>query len=211
MIIDNVMKHKHTEAYDDWLTIGNNNYTFHDIRTFGFKFMSPCTKISSNTVFRNNIKKNFNCVGKWCKYVDNQPTWSCKAGRDDECYHVEHIIDRGGPEFTDDNCNKEIAANMVMSWSKWNTDLGKLYYDSNINEKTEIYTDDMMRMARYYIKTCNPGCEQNWSNRNDINLFNDQTIIISFANFMMGIVVIFLSINIMCILCKLYCSDAIII
>jgi hypothetical protein len=73
------------------------------------------------------------------------------------CYHVEHIIDRRGPEFADDPKIKDIAGNLVMTWGRWNSALGNLAwrnYTASSKEKAMVYGQEIMNLVRETIKKC---------------------------------------------------------
>lgn len=134
----------------------NTNYEFYDNRTFGLDlYKDPCIKITDNRKFKNYINKLLPCIGKWC--IDK--TFNCIGSKN--CYHVEHIIDVNGKEFSNPNC-KQIAGNLVMSYGKWNSQLGSRsrvnYYDS-MREKEIIYGIDKVESVRSIINKCNPECD----------------------------------------------------
>ena len=126
-----------------------NVENIYDERTFGnMIYEDPCIKLS-NIQFRKYVNSKILCVGDLC--VDGK--FSCK--NTNECYDVEHIIDLNGPEFTE--CNKNIAGNMIMAWSKWNRQLGSIArtnYTKSILNKTVVYGEDIMSVARDNIKKC---------------------------------------------------------
>lgn len=137
----------------------NDNYYFYDERTFGINIYSdPCTKINDNNVFRKYIKNNIKCVGQWC--INND--WICsdtKKGvkKSNNCYHVEHIIDISGPEYRDNPDIKNIAANMVMAWGRWNSALGGLAknnYQISQNEKEIVYGKNIIELVKKKILEC---------------------------------------------------------
>lgn len=155
---------EHTPAYNEfYIQDGNTNFMFFDSFTFGINiYTDPCTPISPNTVFRSFVNSKVTCSGAWCIDGLFKCEKTSKGVPKTECYDVEHIIDKNGPEFK--YCNKNIAANMVMAWNKWNTQLGfRLDYDSNIHEKELVYGKEMMDSVRKQIQLCNVGCENDWT------------------------------------------------
>jgi len=92
-----------------------------------------------------------NCKGAWCH---NEKYWKCQEELgENDCYHVEHIIDKRSPEFECDQC-EDIAANLVMSYGQWDNELGRKPYDVSTREKEIVYGKDKMDIARYYINYC---------------------------------------------------------
>ena len=89
--------------------------------------------------FRNFVNKKIQCTGIHC--IDNQ--FKCRQGGNKDCYHVEHIIDENqGDLITCKNGCKNIAANLVMAWGRWNSALGGLghvNYKESLSEKIRVY------------------------------------------------------------------------
>ena len=156
--VDNKFKLNHTNIYQTyWINNMNDNFVFYDPNTFGINLYSdPCTIINSNTVYRNYVKKNIICTGKWC--VDNE--YKCGTGSKRNCYEVEHIIDTNSPSFNQDENCKKIAGNLVMAWGKWNAALGGKYpdYPAIENEKNTVYGSKLVELVKEQIKLCNSNC-----------------------------------------------------
>ena len=146
----------HTTSFNEnWLKHENKDFTFYDSDTFGINIYSnSCVIIKNNNVFRNYVKKNIECTGKWC--IEQE--FKCGAGSKRNCYEVEHIIDIKNPMF-DDNC-KNIAANLVMSWGKWNAGLGGMYPNLNNieQEKNIVYGSYRVNQVIDQIQFCNKEC-----------------------------------------------------
>ena len=155
-------KCEHTKTYKEhWITTGNKNYYFYDIRTFGQNSINPCTVIKRNTIFRDNyVNKNILCEGIWCI----NKAFKCNRYKTQTCYNVEHIIDTR--RYNNDNCTN-IYANLVMAYGKWNTELGRLPYKDSETEKREVYGDDIIKKTYEYINKCNPMCENKYVDIND--------------------------------------------
>lgn len=155
ILVDAVEK-RHTKVYNEyWLNDGNSNRNFFDERTFGVNLKNkihPC-KVIKNVEFRQIINSNFPCSGNHC--VDD--VFKCNKNANIDCYHVEHIIDINGPEYKSCNDCKDIFANKVMAWGRWNSALGGLanrYYNDSMSEKEEIYGTDMVARVRRQIEIC---------------------------------------------------------
>jgi hypothetical protein len=145
-------EYQHTNVYaNNWDS--NKNYYFFDPNTFGINvYDDPCTPININQDFRAYVNKNVKCDGMWC--IDS--TFKCGRNGNTHCYHVEHIIDINGPEFGCDTC-KNIAANLVMAWGRWNMALGgmaKYDYNSSSHEKSLVYGEGVMSQVRLEIERC---------------------------------------------------------
>jgi hypothetical protein len=157
---------------NNWSKSGNINYLFYDNRTFGFKIHPAPLEIYNDQMtatrrFRKFINSQFECVGKWC----SNGKFACNRGFDPNCYHVEHIIDRNGGDYripTECNPCKDIPANMVMAWSRWNSNIGGgntiYHYNDTQTEKELIYGLVNTRNAVNGIIEC---CKNNsWISQN---------------------------------------------
>jgi hypothetical protein len=143
--IADIEQKNHTNIYNEyWKNVENpnNNYQFYDPNTFGVNiYKNPCKVIKYNKNFLNTINQNIKCKGKWCI---NDIFGNCQ-GNARNCYEVEHIIDKGGPHLP--GYCKNIAANLVMAWGKWNSQLGNMArydYNASYEEKHEIYGETMI-------------------------------------------------------------------
>ena len=150
---------------------------------------SPCEAMTTAT-FRKKLNSLMSCSGDYCV----RGSYKCEEGKTSSCYHVEHIIDEQGPEFASHasgsksgkTCQgkpcppsiKNIAANYVMAWGRWNSGLASEYaktehqqvdaekdashekrmtrsaYDKMIKEKEAIYTKPRVDKARRMIREC---------------------------------------------------------
>lgn len=163
-------EYPHTAVYinRNATKLGNKDYFYFDVRTFGSDFSEEvqCKTVyeTSNQPFRNYISQRFDCDGEWCN-----DGWHCTVPM--ECYEVEHIIDKNGPEFTNQFCNKNVFGNLVMAYGRWNRQLGNLQnknYKYSLNEKREIYNEERLNMARAIIERCNPGCVNSYEEEPEI-------------------------------------------
>ena len=152
VILQSLVHAQHTKVFDKyWNTIGNQNNFFFVNTTFGHLY-NPCGTLSDNRVFRTFMNNITNCTGNWC--INSQ--FKCRLGKNADCYHVEHIIDRNGPEL--DEFNKDIFGNLVMSYGRWNMQMGHLQranYTALSIEKTIVYGNYNVELARYWIQKCN--------------------------------------------------------
>lgn len=143
----------HTKVYIDFLENNNDNKLFFDHSTFGINlYTDPCTPIKTNNHFRKYIIDHSICDGKWC--VDAK--FKCLENKKADCYHVEHIIDVRDGEFSSCKRCKNIAANFVMAWGRWNMALGGLNYTNSIKEKENVYGKDLVDRIRNKIYECYP-------------------------------------------------------
>jgi len=151
----------YTKDYTEWLTGHNQNNSFYDERTFGIDLFDDSCQKMTNSDFRKFMNANVNCTGEWCS-IDSK--YNCKQGNNRDCYNVEHIIDKNGPEFEDCQNVKNIVANYVMAWGSWNQDLGVIAskdYESMTFEKELVYGTEIMEDVRNKLDEC--GCENGWS------------------------------------------------
>lgn len=144
---------RHTGAFNEWWSkSGNTENRFFIESTLGLNTPDPCREFNRGRGFRNYLEnQNIYCYGKWC----NGGTFGCTKHGTANCYHVEHIIDLNGPVAN--ARDKNIVANMVMAWGKWNMGLGGLarkYYADSDAEKTIVYGVEVMNAARGWITHC---------------------------------------------------------
>jgi len=157
----------------------------HDSSTFGMDMPDPCRPMSTRQ-FRDLVNARVRCTGDYC--VDG--TFKCNVGATADCYHVEHILDENGPEYVSSKfqvgaksgkdcgpaprstskCSasiKNIKANYVMAWGKWNQGLPSEYglsggadaaqrerYLEMMREKEAIYGEDRVERARAKVLRC---------------------------------------------------------
>jgi hypothetical protein len=137
-----------------WATQGNENYQFFHAQTYGGDIFPNPLQFSSNREFRLYVQKHISrCIGKYC--VNGR--FSCPSSGNTNCYHVEHIVDANGPEFTNCPRCKDIPGNTIMAAGDWNMALGGIAsknYANSQNEKTMIYGAPIMQRAKKYIQTC---------------------------------------------------------
>lgn len=137
-----------------WTTQGNSNSQFYHPQTYGGDIHPNPLQFSTNQQFRVIVKRNVGyCYGKYC--MNKQ--FGCQSNGNTNCYHVEHIIDENGPEFSNCLRCKDIPGNMIMVSGDWNMALGGLArksYTQSQTEKSMIYGTDIMQRARNYIQQC---------------------------------------------------------
>lgn len=104
----------------------------------------------STKAYRQYVKANIPCTGNWCRNDE----FACLGGyRDRECYHVEHIVDRRNSIGQNDDPAKDIGANYIMAYSRWNMELGKLCWEDVQAEKAEIY-GEIFNQAKQAVTEC---------------------------------------------------------
>lgn len=137
---------QHTKTFTEkWNITHNDNYYFYDSETFGMDFQ-PCEDMSYKK-FKMFIDENVNCEGIWCMGYG----YLCK-NNDTDCYQPDYIISSELEEY-----NKDIMANMVLSYGKWNFEIKKLLetnYSDSLIEKEIVYTNERVSKAREWIKSC---------------------------------------------------------
>jgi hypothetical protein len=109
--------------------------------------------IVTPTKYRQHLRESMKCNGKWC--VDGD--WKCRRGNSRDCYNVEHIIDKNGPEFKDYPECKNVPGNYIMAHGEWNQELGTLtkrHYSTSLAEKTRVYGSDIVNNAKNSIRSC---------------------------------------------------------
>ena len=81
-----------------------------------------------------------------------------------------------GCEFADTPNAKNIAANLVMAWGRWNGAIGSLAnkdYDSSSFEKSKIYTLEKMNEVRKKIEECHKLSKRSIDNFNETYYDNE--------------------------------------
>ena len=103
-------------------------------------------------------RKNFintlpECVGEWCNNGAGANGYKCT--NKNQCYQVEHIIDKNG--VTDEylnSCNKDIYGNLVMAYGRWNSEIGQRPWHMVRQEKQEIYKDIFRKAEEAVLECC---------------------------------------------------------
>jgi hypothetical protein len=135
---------KHTKIYKE--RGGLNNFYFNS-ETFS-KSGDICKE--HKTYYKKSlIEKNIECSGEWCNNLGIN-NWGCKETNKDGCYHVENIISKSNFIKDIDNCETSIVGNYIMSYGKWNKQLGNGFYD----EKRNVYGSDIFYKAYDNIFFC---------------------------------------------------------
>ena len=149
LIVEILHARKHTIYYQRFFNRSPLNRFFNN-ETFGLRLFGddPC-RIVTNQKFREMINDYFDgCTAEyWC--VNGR--YSCPRYTKRNCWEVEHIYDVNRPEF--DNI-KNIIANRVMAWGKWNGALGKLSYEWSLREKRDIYGNETMQNVYDALEYC---------------------------------------------------------
>jgi hypothetical protein len=150
--------YKHTAIYNEWKSgVFNYNDFFMRDSYGGFLNIDPCTPMpssqsSAKKKFISILKENgIECEGRWC--IDDE--WKCGFGDSEECYNLEHIIDKKNSdvEFGDDY-NKNILGNFIFAYGKWNQQIGRIRdWESIKNEKREIY-GNIFSQAYMFVRDC---------------------------------------------------------
>lgn len=117
------------------------------------------SKIVTNEQYRNAVKIKYpECDGPYCLNGEWRCPQNSKGSRGStDCYNVEHIIDKNGPEFKDYSKCKDAIGNKIMAHGEWNQALGRLAeedYQTVIYEKTRVYSQETMDEARASIREC---------------------------------------------------------
>jgi hypothetical protein len=179
----------HTEVYDSsWDS--NRNSSFFDPLTFGIYLYpdDPCQIIKTTTKFRKNVNKYIKCQGERC--IDE--LFKCNVGNSRSCYHVEHIFDKNRNTVYE---NRNIAANLVMAWSSWNMEVGRLPYRFSQKEKEQVYGDHFYK-AKKIMDFCN----------NITDVGSEQYILLDHPSYISLIVLIFILVLYECGLAYTLCK-----
>lgn len=126
-----------------------------------------CMKIDRIRYVNFLTNHNIQCNGSWCIYGE----FAC--GEFPNCYHVEHIIDRSNAMKELDGYNKDILGNVVMAYSKWNSQVGQLVWPYVEAEKREIYGDRIMDFAISSIRKCH---EYNYGSDKDFIILDTEDV-----------------------------------
>jgi hypothetical protein len=147
--------------------------------TFNFETIcKPLPKAPRKTYIQFLNNSGIECSGSWC--IDDQ--FKCLPHNLD-CYHAEHIIDLNDECSLPDvkNMEKNILGNLIMSWGRWNMQIGKLKWEHVEMEKRTIYGDEIVDMAIYYITKCNELYGNNKNNNNTNNSDNNLSGFVMFV------------------------------
>lgn len=174
---NNLSQTHNTNIYNNNYKGNNNMNMFFDEKTFNI--IDPCEKIGDNPKFRKLINNKIKCTGIWC--INN--IFACEKNIKNisprDCYDVEHIIDKKGPEFNKKCFDKNIAGNLIMTWSRWNRALGPLAnknYSYSYSEKITIYGKNIIYQAKKNIIRCST------CNSSDINILDNDIYDITSKN-----------------------------
>jgi hypothetical protein len=150
--------YKHTTTYNEWKAgVFNYNDFFMRDSYGGFLNIDPCTPMpssqsSAKKKFISILKENrIECEGRWC--IDDE--WKCGFGNSEECYNLEHIIDKKNSDVEfGDTYNKNILGNFIFAYGLWNQQIGRIKdWPSIKNEKREIY-GNIFEQAYQSVRDC---------------------------------------------------------
>lgn len=136
----------HTKTYDEYQ--GKLSELI-QADTFGGNFPNKCDDLGKNyrpayiKILKDN---NIQCSGKWC--IDGE--WKCN--RTNQCYQVEHIVDKANTPY--DNCNPFILGNLIMTYGQWNNEIGQKCWDQVLQEKLEVYGKEIFCNAIKNVVEC---------------------------------------------------------
>jgi hypothetical protein len=145
---------KHTVTYNEWKqgTFAHDNF-FQRSAYLGYSSnIDPCTSMSKDKYIRLLKDNGVGCTGRWC--IDEE--WKCRVGDNQECYNLEHIIDKqnSNVEFGD-KFNKDIVGNYIFAYGRWNQEIGRMKdWPSIKNEKIEVYGNDIFSKAYRSVREC---------------------------------------------------------
>lgn len=149
---------QHTRIFEEfWDESGNENMRFFDPKTFGRDLvLNPCTRMRSS-VFRDTINARVLCsAGLWCQ----GGRFACAKHGDNNCYHVEHIVESGQEFYSED---VQIAANYVMIWGRWNSAMGGLASrdpNATMSEKSLVMGKGVIYSTIEWIRRCKSDFEK---------------------------------------------------
>lgn len=145
----NIVSKEHTDIYYDWHT-NLFDKTFFLNETF---FTDPsiiCTPVTRQSYIQLLQDYNISCSGDWC--IDGQ--FKCLSNNNN-CYHVEHIIDTTCSIKEFEYMDKNILGNVIMAYGLWNIQVGQLSWSNVEAEKREIYKSYIFDNAIKAIRYCN--------------------------------------------------------
>lgn len=158
-------KRDHTDVYLNW-----KDGSFNETIFLNYTFITDydiCKTYTRKQYIKLLNDNGYYCTGDWC----NNDKYSCQTY---PCYEVEHIIDTQNSIYNE--YNKDILGNMIMAYSKWNKQIGKMKWDYVEIEKREIYGDNVVDMAIKNIEKCN-NIPNKYIESNSYNGYSDYYII----------------------------------
>jgi len=138
-----------TKIFDAKGNNNTNNYYF-AANTFSANSLLSINRVQ----FRSKIISRMKCIGQWCDKTGTNAGWRC-INNTNECYHVEHIIPTANNIESlvgccGNNNGCDIEGNLIMSYGKWNMQLG----NSFIGEKYIVYGDILKKAYNAVYLKC---------------------------------------------------------
>jgi len=135
---------EHTSVYQTFGGPDNVDNRYFVAETYSAG-VPECQTFADNSQFRNKVKANYVCSGRWCR-ADG---WTCGQGNK-QCYEVEHIIPKANTIPGLAECNANIYGNVVMAYGMWNLQCS----NGKLCEKGEIYGDIYRRALDAMYRCC---------------------------------------------------------
>ena len=138
-----------TNAYN---TIKNDIKSYVQLNTFGGNFPNKCDGLRINYKSKYLVELSSNlirCSGHLCKNGFFECTNS------NECYHVEHIVDKENTPYN--QCNPNILGNVIMAYGVWNVEVGQKCWDDVVIEKFSVYGKESFCQSVRNVIECS-GC-----------------------------------------------------
>lgn len=139
---------EHTEIYTKWIN-GDFNETLFLPTTFIQDETLICQPVTRSSYIQLLQTLNIQCSGSWC--IDGE--FKCK--NNNNCYHVEHIIDMQESLPDVSSMSKNIIGNVIMAYGQWNVQIGNMKWINVEREKRQVYGDKIVDRAIYNIEKCN--------------------------------------------------------
>lgn len=153
--------------YTNFYMNNKNTNNFYVQETFGINLanklgLDPCTPIKYRYQFKKIVgDANIKCTGEWC--IDGD--FKCTQRDKRNCYHMEHIFAKEGPNFNIQT--KNILANLVFAAGPWNQELGRMIrhgqFKDELNEKNVVYGKEIMDKIKATLSMCSTKIAKRWN------------------------------------------------
>ena len=187
--------------------------TLYQLHTFGgnLSYIDPCKKFTTIDTYINILAHlGLECDGPYC----NNGEYYCSQNNLTNCYQVEHIIDISN---VDNDCDKNIYGNIVLSYGVWNAQIGRLNWKYVKLEKMEVY-GNIFEEAESNLFKCDTTCKKMIDENNTFvsAVFTNSQFVFTDEQFVFWILIlicvviiaIVFFVIIMTIICVMFCDKS---